>query len=120
MNILMVFSSTEIRPVMIDNLQCSNFKVGFFILGTATLVSTWVNTNVILTCGCPQAWTFGFSAEVIWAYTSKYWDWIFPILQLLTGLGLLDMDSLRFTSTEFWKKWEKHILWIKAWFFCYQ
>ena len=71
MNILMVFSSPEVRPVMIDLHSCSDFRgsilnfrdcnfVGY--LGKHKLESyRWLSTGLM----------FWFSAEVIWAFTRQ-------------------------------------------------
>jgi hypothetical protein len=71
MNILMVFSSSEVRPVMIDLTAVLTSGAAFFISGTAILKSyldkhkleshIWLSTGLM----------FWFSAEVIWAYTRQ-------------------------------------------------
>jgi len=71
MNILMVFSSPEVRPVMIDLTAVLTSGAAFFISGTAILISylgkrkreshMWLSTGLM----------FWFSAEVIWAYTRQ-------------------------------------------------
>jgi hypothetical protein len=71
MNILMVFSSPEVRPVMIDLTAVLTSGAAFFISGTATLIRylgkrkreshMWLSTGLM----------FWFSAEVIWVYTRQ-------------------------------------------------
>lgn len=68
MNIVIVFSSTEIRSVMIDLTAVLTSGTAVFISGTATLLAylrkrkrehyLWLSTGL----------SFWFSAEVIWAY----------------------------------------------------
>ncbi len=68
----MVFSSIEVRPIMIDLTAVLTSGAAFFISGTATLVSylgkhkgdshLWLSTDL----------TFWFSADVIWYTCIKY------------------------------------------------
>ena len=71
MNILMVFSSPEVRPVMIDLTAVLTSGAAFFTSGTAILFAylgkhklesyRWLFTGLM----------FWFSAEVIWAFTRQ-------------------------------------------------
>ena len=89
MNILMVFSSTEVRPVMIDLTAVLTSGAAFFISGTATLMSylgkhkreshLWLSTGL----------TFWFSAEVIWAYTRQVLGIEIPYPSIADGAWII-------------------------------
>jgi hypothetical protein len=96
MNILMVFSSTEVRPVMIDLTAVLTSGAAFFISGTATLVSylgkqkrdshLWLSTGL----------TFWFSAEVIWAYTRQVLGIEIPYPSIADGAWIIGYGYFAF------------------------
>ena len=89
MNILMVFSSPEVRPVMIDLTAVLTSGAAFFISGTVTLISylgkrereshLWLSTGL----------TFWFSAEVIWAYTRQVLGIEIPYPSIADGAWII-------------------------------
>jgi hypothetical protein len=89
MNILMVFSSPEVRPVMIDLTAVLTSGAAFFISGTVTLISylgkhereshLWLSTGL----------TFWFSAEIIWAYTRQVLGIEIPYPSIADGAWII-------------------------------
>ncbi len=89
MNLLMVFSLTEVRPVMIDLTAVLTSGAAFFISGTVTLISylgkhkreshVWLSTGL----------TFWFSAEVIWAYTRQVLGIEIPYPSIADGAWII-------------------------------
>ena len=89
MNIIMAFSSTEVRPVMIDLTAVLTSGGAFFISGIATLISypgkrkreyhLWLSTGL----------TLWFSAEVIWAYTRQVLGIEIPYPSIADGAWII-------------------------------
>ena len=89
LNIVMVFSSTEVRPVMIDLTAVLTSGAAFFVSGTATLISYLGNrkreSHIWLSAGL----AFWFSAEVIWAFTRQILGIEIPYPSIADGAWII-------------------------------
>ena len=89
MNILMVFSSPEVRPVMIDLTAVLTSGAAFFTQGLQFYKHIWENTNLNLTVWLSTGLTFWFSAEVIWAFTRQVLGIEIPYPSIADGAWII-------------------------------
>ena len=96
MNIVLVFSSTEVKPVMIDLTAVLTSGAALFISGTAIMFAylgkhklesyLWLFTGLM----------FWFSAEVIWAYTRQVLGIEIPYPSIADGAWIIGYGFFAF------------------------